>query len=57
MTGRALAPRTVRYIHTIIGKSLSDALDSDLVVRNVSVKAKPPTAKSSKAPEQKWWKP
>lgn len=56
-TGRALAPRTVRYIHTIIGKSLSDALDSDLVVRNVSVKAKPPTAKSSKAPEQKWWKP
>lgn len=56
-TGGALAPRTVRYIHTIVGKALSDALDGEVVMRNVSTKAKPPTAKAAKAPEQRWWKP
>lgn len=53
----ALSPRTVRYIHTIVSAALSDALDADLVARNVATRAKPPTAKSAKAPEQKWWKP
>lgn len=56
-TGGPLSPRTVRYIHTIIGKALADAVDADLVTRNVATRAKPPTAKSAKAPEQKWWKP
>lgn len=56
-TGGPLAPRTVRYVHTIIGKALADALDADLVVRNVATRAKPPTAKSAKAAEQSWWKP
>lgn len=40
-----------------MGKALSDVLDGDLVMRDVSTKAKPPTAKAAKAPEQRWWKP
>jgi len=52
-----LSPRTVRYFHTVLSKALSDAVDRDLLVRNVAAKAKPPSAKSTKPPEVSWWTP
>ena len=35
-TGRPLARRTVRYIHTVIGKALRDAVRTGLVPHNVA---------------------
>ncbi|MGD0747720.1 MAG: tyrosine-type recombinase/integrase [Acidimicrobiales bacterium] len=52
-----LSARTVRYLHTILHKALADAVDRDLLVRNVAEKAKPPRAKDTKPPEQQWWTP
>jgi len=52
-----LAPRTVRYVATIVGKALSDAQRKKLVAHNVAKDADPPSAKSSKAPEMAWWTP
>ena len=37
-----LAPKTVRYIHTIIHKALADAVDAGIVGANVAKRAKPP---------------
>jgi integrase len=37
-----LAPRSVRYVHTIIRKALADALEWNYVLRNVADAAKPP---------------
>lgn len=52
-----LSNRTVRYVHTILRKSLADALRKGLVVRNVADAASPPSAKSARAPEMAWWQP
>lgn len=52
-----LSARTVRYIHTIIGKALGDAERKGLVVRNVARAATPPSAKAAKAPEMSFWVP
>ena len=38
-------------------KALSDAVDRDLLVRNVATKAKPPKASDTKPPEVSWWTP
>ena len=46
-----LSPRTVRYLHTILRRALADAVERDLLVRNVADKAKPPRAKDTKPPE------
>lgn len=56
-TGGPLSARTVRYVHTIISKALSDAERKGLVQRNVATAASPPSAKSAKAPEQAFWSP
>ena len=40
--GRPLSAKTVRYIHTIVHKSLSDAVDAGIVPNNVADRAKPP---------------
>ena len=41
-----LSPKTVRYIHTIIHKALSDALDAGLIATNTADRAKPPKPRS-----------
>lgn len=55
--GRALSARTVRYVHTIVRKALSDATRKGLLVRNPSDAATPPSAKAAKAPEMSFWSP
>jgi integrase len=52
-----LSPRSVRYVHTVVSKALGDAVDRDLLTRNVASKAKPPRAKDTQAPEMAWWSP
>lgn len=56
-TGGPLAARTVRYVHTIVSAALRDAERKGLVVRNVATVASPPSAKSAKSPEQRYWTP
>ncbi len=55
--GDALSPRTVRYVHTILRKALSDATRKGLIVRNPSDAATPPSAKAARAPEMAFWTP
>ncbi len=50
-----LAPRTVRYIHTIIGRALREAVAWDRLARNVAQAAQPPGAAQAKSPEMKTW--
>lgn len=50
-----LGAKTVRYIHTTIHKALSDAVDADLVPRNVAAKAKPPRPQRVAAVEMRFW--
>jgi integrase len=52
-----LSPRTVRYVHTIVSKALSDAVRKRLLVRNPALDADPPSAKSAAPPEMTWWEP
>ena len=52
-----LSPRSVRYVHTVVHKALSDAVKKGTLVRNVAEVASPPSAKSAKAPEMAWWTP
>jgi integrase len=52
-----LSPRSVRYVHTVIHKALSDAVRKDVLARNVAEAASPPSAKSTRAPEMAWWTP
>ncbi len=55
--GGPLSLRTVRYLHTIIGKALADAERKGTVARNVARLATPPAASSTRAPEMKVWTP
>lgn len=55
--GGALSPRTVRYVHTILRKALSDAARKGLIVRNPSDAATPPSAKAARPPEMAFWTP
>lgn len=50
-----LSPRTVRYIHTIIGRALREAVAWDRLHRNVAQAAQPPGASQAKSPEMKTW--
>jgi len=50
-----LSAKTVRYIHTIIHKALSDALDAGLIPANVAERAKPPKPRARAASEIKFW--
>ena len=52
-----LKPRTVRYIAQVLSKALSDAVREGVLRTNVAEVARPPSAKSTKAPEQQWWTP
>ena len=50
-----LSPRTVRYIHTIIGRALREAVAWDRLVRNVAQAAQPPVTAQSRPPEMRTW--
>lgn len=52
-----LAPKTVRYIHTIIHKVLADALDAGLVRENIAERAKPPRPNRSQNRQLECWEP
>jgi integrase len=52
-----LSPRTVRYTHSILRKAFADAVRKGELSRNPATAASPPSAKSTKAPEQSWWTP
>ena len=52
-----LSYRSVRYVHTVMHKALSDAVKKGTLVRNVAEVASPPSAKSAKPPEMSWWTP
>jgi integrase len=53
--GGALSARSVRYIATIVGKVLHDAVRWDRIVRNPAERADPPRARDAKAPAMKTW--
>ncbi len=50
-----LAPRTVRYVHTILHAALKDALRWNLVARNVADAATPPSAAAVRSHRPKAW--
>jgi integrase len=50
-----LSARTVRYIHTIIGRALREAVAWDRIPRNVAQAAQPPGAAQAKSPEMRTW--
>jgi integrase len=50
-----LSPRTVRYVHTIIGRALREAVAWDRVPRNVAQAAQPPGGAQTAAPEMRTW--
>jgi integrase len=52
-----LSFRSVRYIHVVVHKALSDAVKKGTLMRNVAALADPPSAKSAKPAEMSWWKP
>jgi integrase len=54
-SGTGLAARTVRYVHTILKAALRDAVDQGLLATNPADKAKPPSARSAKAPDIHPW--
>ena len=54
---RGLAMSTVRKVHVVLGKSLSDAERKGFVNRNVARLATPPAMSASRPPEMKFWTP
>jgi integrase len=53
--GAGLSARTVRYVHTILGKALRDAVDADMIQRNPAARTHPPSAKEARSPEMACW--
>ena len=52
-----LAPKSVRIVHAILHKALSDARRKGTLTRNVAEVADPPKRRSAKRPEMKVWSP
>jgi integrase len=52
-----LAPKTVRYIHTIIRKALADAVDAGITGANVAERAKPPRPGRRGSQQIECWEP
>ena len=50
-----LSARTVRYIHTIIGRALREAVAWDRLLRNVARAAQPPGSALAEPPEMRTW--
>jgi integrase len=57
LLARGLAMSTVRKVHVVLGKALSDAERKAIVNRNVARLATPPASSAAKAPEMKFWTP
>src|SRR5262249_55560829 len=55
--GKPLGLRSVRHVHTILGKALTDAERQDLIARNPARRATPPSATAARSPEAKTWIP
>ena len=55
--GEGLSPRSVRYVHAIIRKALSDAVDRNFVYRNVAEQAHPPKQARNRDAIRAWTKP
>jgi integrase len=53
--GSGLSPRTVKYIHTIVGRMLRDAAKWGRVARNVADNADPPRAAATTRPTMTTW--
>lgn len=53
--GGGLAPRTVRYIHTILHRAFKDAVRWGRLARNPADAADPPRASASHKPTMKTW--
>ncbi len=54
-TTGGLSVKTVRNIHTVLHKALSDAARKGTVARNVALLADPPRLSSTRRPEMKVW--
>lgn len=54
---RALSPKTIRYIHTIIHKCLSDAVRAGLLGTNPAERARPPKLRNSSREIRAWTAP
>ncbi len=52
-----LSPRTVRYLHTILNKALSDAVRTGRLRLNPAAAAEPPSARAARAPVFPVWSP
>lgn len=52
---RVLSAKTISYIHTIVHKALADAVDADLIGRNVAERAKPPRPSRRSSPRIQSW--
>jgi len=52
-----LSARSVRFLHAIVSKALSDAERKGAVQRNVARLADPPSHTAARAPEQSVWSP
>ena len=57
LLSRGLAMSSVRKVHVVLSKALSDAERKGFVNRNVARLATPPAMSASKAPEMKFWTP
>jgi integrase len=51
----ALAPQTIRYVHTITRRALADAVKEDRLARNPADRATPPKPSAAKAPAVRTW--
>jgi integrase len=54
-TSKGLAPKTVRNIHVMLNKALSDATRKGLVARNVAELADPPSVSAQRRDDIKAW--
>lgn len=54
-TRRALSPRTVAYVHTILHRAFRDAVRWNLIVRNPADQADPPRARPSERVRARTW--
>jgi integrase len=57
MASKGLKPRTIRFCHSVLRKSLADAEAKMIVSYNVADKASPPRSSATRAPEAPVWTP
>jgi integrase len=55
--GSALSSRTVRYLHTILNRALSDAVRAGAILTNPAASAAAPSRRSTRPPAFDFWSP